>query len=91
MSIPDYARANFATLLRAAEDGNLALMECLDAETGVVRYVICAVGREAGDFVFTPFGHLADGNPYDAYLPPDPGGSAPQTPPSPAGDTTPHP
>jgi hypothetical protein len=20
--------------------------------------------------VFTPFGHLADGNPYDAYLPP---------------------
>jgi len=20
----------------------------------------------------TPFGHLADGNPYDAYLPPDP-------------------
>ncbi len=22
--------------------------------------------------MFTPFGHLADGNPYDAYLPPDP-------------------
>ncbi len=20
----------------------------------------------------TPFGHLADGNPFDAYLPPDP-------------------
>lgn len=26
MSIPDHARANYATLLRAAADGNLALM-----------------------------------------------------------------
>jgi len=25
-----------------------------------------------GGFVFTPFGHLAEGNPYEAYLPPDP-------------------
>ena len=23
----------------------------------------------ATDFLFTPFGHLADGNPYDAYVP----------------------
>jgi hypothetical protein len=30
------------------------------------------VGRGDGDFVFTPFGHLSDGNPYDAYLPPEP-------------------
>ncbi|MBX9451591.1 MAG: hypothetical protein KL801_06970 [Mesorhizobium sp.] len=72
MAIPDPVRTNFNTLLRAAGDGNLALMECLHAETQEVRYVLCAVGREAGDYVFTPFGHLADGNPYDAYLPPDP-------------------
>jgi len=72
MAIPDPVRTNFNTLLRAAGDGNLALMECLDAETREVRYVLCAVGREAGEYVFTPFGHLADGNPYDAYLPPDP-------------------
>lgn len=25
-----------------------------------------------GDYAMTPLGHLADGNPYDAYLPPDP-------------------
>ena len=50
MSIPDHARANFQTLLRAAADGNLALLECADAETGAVRYVICAVGRDAGEF-----------------------------------------
>lgn len=70
MSIPDYISKNFDTLLRAASDGNLALMECTDAITGEPRYVICAVGREGTDYVFTPFGHLVDGNPYDAYLPP---------------------
>lgn len=78
MSIPDHARANFQTLLRAAAEGNLALLECTDAATGATRYVICAVGRAEGDFVFTPFGHLADGNPYEAYVPP-----AADTPPSP--------
>lgn len=72
MSIPTHASTNFQTLLRAAADGSLALMECRDAETGTPRYVICAVGRDNGDYVFTPFGHLADGDPYDAYLPPDP-------------------
>ena len=46
-------------------------MECTDA-TGEIRYVICAVGCDGVDFMFTPFGHLADGNPYDAYLPPSP-------------------
>jgi len=72
MAIPDYARTNFDTLLRAASEGNLALMECLDAATREPRYVICAVGRSDGEFVLTPFGHLSEGNPYDAYLPPDP-------------------
>lgn len=72
MSIPDHARANFQTLLRAAADGNLALVECADAETGAIRYVICAVGKDGGVFLFTPFGHLADGNPYEAYRPPEP-------------------
>ncbi len=72
MSIPDYARANFQTLLRAAADGNLALLECTDAATGAPRYVVCAVGRNGEDFLFTPFGHLAESNPYEAYQPPEP-------------------
>jgi hypothetical protein len=72
MSILNHARANFRTLLRAAADGNLALMECGDATTADIRYVICAVGRDGADFVFTPFGHLADGHPCDTYLPPSP-------------------
>ncbi len=70
MSIPDHAGANFQTLLRAAAAGDLALVECADATTGETRYVICAVARDDGDHVLTPFGHLAPGNPYDAYVPP---------------------
>ena len=70
MAIPDPVRTNFDTLLRAADDGNLALMECLDAATRETRYVLCAVGRDDGDYVMTPFGHLAPGHPYEAYIPP---------------------
>ena len=81
MSIPEYARANFNTLLRAAGCGDLALVECADAMTGEPRYVICAIARDRADYVITPFGHLAPGNPYEAYesplADPDPGGPAP--------------
>jgi len=73
MAIPEPYRRNFETLLRAAADGNLALLECRDAHTGVPRYVVTAVGRDGDDYVMTPFGHLHDGNPFDAYIPPDPG------------------
>lgn len=71
MSIPDHARANFETLLHAATSGDLALMECTEIATGEVRYVICAIGQDDGGYVFTPFGHLADGNPFELYRPPD--------------------
>ncbi|MGQ3141159.1 DUF6117 family protein [Rhizobium oryzihabitans] len=71
MSIPDHARANFQTLLLAATSGDLALMECTEIATGETRYVICAVGRADGDYIFTPFGHLADGNPFELYRQPE--------------------
>ena len=74
MAIPAGHRANFETLMRAARDGNLALMECRDAVTLEPRYVLCAVEREGESFGFVPFGHLHDGNPYEAYLPPQPEG-----------------
>ena len=70
MTIPDYARTNFNTPLRAAASGDLALVECADAVTSEPRYVLCAVGRDGGDYLITPFGHLAPGNPFEAYVPP---------------------
>ncbi|HEX7854723.1 MAG TPA: DUF6117 family protein [Sphingobium sp.] len=73
MAIPDHYRRLFGVLRRAAENGDLALMECTEIATGLTRYVICAVGRDGTDVVMTPFGHLQDGNPYEAYRPPESG------------------
>jgi hypothetical protein len=77
MSIPDHARKNFATPLRAAACGDLALVECADAVTGEPRYVLCAIDSDRGKYLMTPFAHLAPSNPFEAYVPPltslDPG------------------
>ena len=54
MSIPEYARANFNTLLRAAACGDLALVECADAMTGEPRYVLCAIALDGADHVAMP-------------------------------------
>ncbi|WP_017670777.1 DUF6117 family protein [Blastomonas sp. AAP53] len=71
MAIPQHIRTNFATLVRAAREGDLALMECTATGTGEPRYVLCAVGRTDTAYMMTPFGHLAPGNPFEDYLPPD--------------------
>ena len=70
MAIPDYARENLETLMKAAKAGDLALMECTEVASGETRYVLCAVRRDDDEYVMTPFGHLAPGNPYEAYIPP---------------------
>lgn len=75
MAIPDHVKTNYNTLLRAATVGDLALVQGTDARTGKARFILCAVVRDGGQVVLTPFGHLADGNPYELYDPPfDPGG-----------------
>lgn len=70
MAIPEEPRTNFETLVKAAKAGDLALMECTEVASGETRYVLCAVGRDGDNYVMTPFGHLAPGNPYEAYIPP---------------------
>ena len=78
MAIPDWVKENFRTMLRAAEDGNLALMECTDAQTGESVYVACAVNPLLeGAYVFVPLAKLFSGNPYEELIPPaDEGGSS---------------
>lgn len=71
MAIPDYVRTNFQTLLRAAEAGHLALLECTDAVSGEVCYVLTAIVWDGKDYVMTPFGHLCLENPYEVYRPPE--------------------
>ena len=74
MSLPKNHKENFRALTSAAKNGDLALMECQEAESGKVRAVLCAVAFDGTDYVFTPFGHLCDEDPYTFYLPPDPKG-----------------
>ncbi len=70
MAIPKWARRNFDTLLRAAANRDLALLECTDAKTGAVRYVLTAMAFDGEQYDMTPFGHLVP-NGYDAYAPPE--------------------
>ena len=63
------ARAEaFLALMRAAEHGRLALVQCTDARSGEIRHVICAeIGRPN---ILIPFGHLQEDKACDAYRPP---------------------
>lgn len=72
MAIPKGYRSNFNTMLKAADNGDLALMECEDKATKKKVFVVCMVGRENGEYVFTPVAKMFDGNPYEEVNPPDP-------------------
>ena len=50
---------NFQTLQRACRNGDLALLECTDKQTGAPVITVCAVGRdEEGDYVFSPVARM---------------------------------
>lgn len=66
---PGY-KHNFELIKRAADAGDLALMECTDAKTGAPVSVVCAVEVKNGEYTFIPLAKLFDGNPYEEVLPP---------------------
>lgn len=61
---------NYSLLLRAAERGDLALMECTDRATGALVYVVCDMWREGGIQGITPLAQLHDGKTDDLIWPP---------------------
>ena len=72
--LPGY-KANFETLQRAFQNGDVALMECELAATGEPVAVVCAANRQDdGSVEFAPFAMLFDGNPYEMLNPPNPEG-----------------
>lgn len=71
MAIQKGDRRNFETMLEAAKNGDLALLECADAASGEKRSVVCAINRDSKDFVFVPLAKLFIGNPYDELTPPE--------------------
>jgi len=70
MALKKGDRANFNTLLKAAQAGHLALVESQDAVTGEYRAVLTAIVFDGSEYHVTPFGHLATGNPYEQYADP---------------------
>lgn len=70
MAIPEAHTKNFSTLLRAADNNDVCLMECIDKDTGKPEYVICVVNRVDDEFEFVPVAKMFHGNPYDELIPP---------------------
>ena len=65
------ATQNFQTLLDAAINADLCLMECSYADSTELCNVICAVHQQKdGSFEFVPLAKLFDGNPYEEIIPP---------------------
>lgn len=61
-------RANFETLQRAAENGDLALASSRRIVDGVAVALVCAVQRyDDGSVSLTPLAEMVNGNPYELY------------------------
>jgi hypothetical protein len=69
MAIPQHLEHDFSMLTRAFSNGNVALMETTDKETGRTEYVICIVSREEEEVVLTPAAAILNCDPYERYEP----------------------
>lgn len=70
MAIPKGHRANLETIIRAAKNGDLCVMECTDKATGKPVIALCAAGRNGKEIVMSPLAKMFDGNPYEELDPP---------------------
>lgn len=70
MKIEEHHKANFNTLLRAANDGNLALLDVLDTQTGKPARALCAVEHDGKSYTFVPLATMIEDDPYERYAPP---------------------
>lgn len=71
MAVPDHHKQNLETIYRAAENGDLAIVECTDKITGKIVHVLCCV-RHADDrqYEVTPIAKMFEGDPYAELNPP---------------------
>jgi hypothetical protein len=74
MAIRPGHKANLDTIIRAAKADDLSLIECRRRSDGETVVMLAAVGWEDGEYTFTPFAEMANGNPFALYDPPDPDG-----------------
>jgi hypothetical protein len=77
MKLSKAHEANFHTLLEAANNGDLVLLDCAKAENPEEQVAtICAITKIPGsdEVGFVPLAMLFNENPYDVLLPPNPDG-----------------
>lgn len=74
MPLSDIQKANFQTLLDAAKNDRLALVECTHAETGEPVAVLAAInfneGDPEGEYQIVPLAKQFGGDPYEELNPP---------------------
>lgn len=63
---------NLETIIRAANDGALAVLECTLKTTGEKCAVLAAVSKAGNGYSMTPFCVFLNGNPYELLEPPKP-------------------
>jgi len=74
MAIPNPIKTNFHTLSKAFENGDIALLECQDSNTGEPAYAICAINilRQADrepEIEIVPLGLMFKSDPYEMLIP----------------------
>lgn len=66
---------NLETLIRAAREGALCLLEARRRSDGATVALLCACNKEKdGGGSFVPFATMVEGNPFDMFDPPNPEG-----------------
>lgn len=64
-------KANYDTLLRAAINGDLALVDLRRKSDGKSVAGLCAIGVDGGEFEIIPLAIMIEGNPFELFDPPD--------------------
>lgn len=67
----DKYKANFETLKRACNNGDVALAYCRDRISGRDVSVLVAVTFDGTEYTFAPLAKMFDGNPYEELLSPE--------------------
>jgi hypothetical protein len=69
MAISEGHRVNFDTLRKAAENGDLALVETYARIGGAAAVMLCAIYKDAEEqFNIIPFAQMLEGNPYANFV-----------------------
>lgn len=69
--ILDGHKQNFNTMLDAAKNGDLALVECTDAKTGEIVIAVCIIVEHSDGLIdIMPVAKMFNGNPYEELIPP---------------------